>query len=52
MKTMIIANLLSNLSSTTSLVDWESIFNDGTAGAAYELILAILLPALGLAGDQ
>jgi Na+:H+ antiporter len=32
-----------------TLVDGESIFNDGTAGAAYELILAILLPALGLA---
>ncbi len=32
-----------------TLVDGESIFNDGTAGAAYELILAILLPILGLA---
>jgi CPA1 family monovalent cation:H+ antiporter len=34
------------------LVDGESIFNDGTAGAAYELILAILLPALGLAEES
>jgi Na+:H+ antiporter len=33
------------------LVEGESIFNDGTGGAAYELILAILLPALGLAEE-
>jgi len=32
-----------------TLVEGESIFNDGTAGAAYELILAVLLPTLGLA---
>ncbi len=32
-----------------TLVEGESIFNDGTGGAAYELILAILLPTLGLA---
>ena len=32
-----------------TLVDGESIFNDGTGGAAYELVLAILLPTLGLA---
>ena len=32
-----------------TLVEGESIFNDGTAGAAYELILAVLLPILGLA---
>src|SRR2546428_2195033 len=32
-----------------TLVERESIFNDGTGGAAYELILAILLPTLGLA---
>ena len=32
-----------------NLVEGESIFNDGTAGAAYELILAVLLPTLGLA---
>lgn len=32
-----------------TLVDGESIFNDGTAGATYELILAVLLPTLGLA---
>jgi CPA1 family monovalent cation:H+ antiporter len=31
------------------LVEGESIFNDGTGGAAYELVLAVLLPALGLA---
>jgi len=30
-----------------TLVEGESIFNDGTAGAAYELILAVLLPTLG-----
>ncbi|MGZ3611424.1 MAG: cation:proton antiporter [Ktedonobacteraceae bacterium] len=32
-----------------TLIEGESIFNDGTGGAAYELILAILLPTLGLA---
>jgi CPA1 family monovalent cation:H+ antiporter len=32
-----------------TLVEGESIFNDGTGGAAYELILAVLLPTLGLA---
>ncbi len=32
-----------------TLVEGESIFNDGTGGAAYELVLAVLLPALGLA---
>jgi monovalent cation:H+ antiporter, CPA1 family len=32
-----------------TLVEGESIFNDGTGGAAYELILAILMPTLGLA---
>jgi len=32
-----------------TLIEGESIFNDGTAGAAYELILAVLLPTLGLA---
>ena len=32
-----------------TLVEGESIFNDGTAGAAYELVLAVLLPTLGLA---
>src|SRR5438034_10592308 len=32
-----------------NLVEGESIFNDGTAGAAYELVLAVLLPTLGLA---
>src|SRR6266550_3089804 len=32
-----------------TLVEGESIFNDGTGGAAYELILAVLLPILGLA---
>ncbi len=32
-----------------TLVEGESIFNDGTGGAAYELILAVLLPMLGLA---
>ncbi len=31
------------------LVEGESIFNDGTGGAAYELVLAVLLPTLGLA---
>jgi monovalent cation:H+ antiporter, CPA1 family len=31
------------------LVEGESIFNDGTGGAAYELVLAVLLPLLGLA---
>ncbi|HXX77574.1 MAG TPA: cation:proton antiporter, partial [Ktedonobacteraceae bacterium] len=31
------------------LVEGESIFNDGTGGAAYELVLAVLLPILGLA---
>jgi Na+:H+ antiporter len=31
------------------LVEGESIFNDGTGGAAYELLLAVLLPTLGLA---
>ena len=31
-----------------TLVEGESIFNDGTGGAAYELILAVLLPTLGL----
>lgn len=30
------------------LVEGESIFNDGTGGAAYELVLAVLLPTLGL----
>ncbi|HEY6287642.1 MAG TPA: cation:proton antiporter [Ktedonobacteraceae bacterium] len=30
-----------------TLVEGESIFNDGTAGAAYELILTALLPTLG-----
>jgi len=34
------------------LVEGESIFNDGTGGAAYELILAILLPTLGLAAES
>src|SRR5256884_1190621 len=33
-----------------TLVEGESIFNDGTGGAAYELVLAVLLPTLGLAG--
>jgi CPA1 family monovalent cation:H+ antiporter len=32
-----------------NLVEGESIFNDGTGGAAYELVLAVLLPTLGLA---
>src|SRR5438445_4790605 len=32
-----------------TLVEGESIFNDGTGGAAYELVLAVLLPTLGLA---
>jgi monovalent cation:H+ antiporter, CPA1 family len=32
-----------------TLVEGESIFNDGTGGAAYELVLAVLLPILGLA---
>jgi Na+:H+ antiporter len=32
-----------------SLVEGESIFNDGTGSAAYELVLAVLLPTLGLA---
>ena len=32
-----------------NLVEGESIFNDGTGGAAYELVLAVLLPILGLA---
>src|SRR5436309_5914351 len=32
-----------------TLVEGESIFNDGTGSAAYELVLAVLLPALGLA---
>jgi monovalent cation:H+ antiporter, CPA1 family len=32
-----------------TLIEGESIFNDGTGGAAYELVLAILLPTLGLA---
>src|SRR5689334_14137113 len=32
-----------------TLVEGESIFNDGTGGAAYELLLAVLLPTLGLA---
>jgi len=32
-----------------TLVEGESIFNDGTGGAVYELILAVLLPTLGLA---
>ena len=32
-----------------ALVEGESIFNDGTGGAAYELVLAVLLPTLGLA---
>src|SRR6266702_3947848 len=32
-----------------TLVEGESIFNDGTGGAAYELILAVLLRTLGLA---
>jgi CPA1 family monovalent cation:H+ antiporter len=32
-----------------TLVEGESIFNDGTGGAAYELILAVLFPTLGLA---
>ena len=31
------------------LVEGESIFNDGTGGAAYELVLAVPLPLLGLA---
>ena len=31
------------------LIEGESIFNDGTGGAAYELVLAVLLPLLGLA---
>jgi Na+:H+ antiporter len=31
------------------LVEGESIFNDGTGGAAYELVLVVLLPTLGLA---
>jgi CPA1 family monovalent cation:H+ antiporter len=31
------------------LIEGESIFNDGTGGAAYELVLAVLLPTLGLA---
>ena len=31
------------------LIEGESIFNDGTGGAAYELVLAVLLPILGLA---
>ncbi len=31
------------------LVEGESIFNDGTGGAAYEMVLAVLLPTLGLA---
>jgi CPA1 family monovalent cation:H+ antiporter len=30
------------------LVEGESIFNDGTGGAAYEMVLAVLLPILGL----
>jgi len=30
-------------------VEGESIFNDGTGSAAYELVLAVLLPTLGLA---
>src|SRR6266699_2724928 len=32
-----------------TLVEGESIFNDGTGGAAYDLVLAVLLPTLGLA---
>jgi CPA1 family monovalent cation:H+ antiporter len=32
-----------------TLVEGESIFNDGTGSAAYELVLAVLLPTLGLA---
>ena len=32
-----------------NLVEGESIFNDGTGSAAYELVLAVLLPTLGLA---
>ncbi len=32
-----------------SIVEGESIFNDGTGAAAYELVLAVLLPTLGLA---
>lgn len=32
-----------------TLIEGESIFNDGTGSAAYELLLAILLPILGLA---
>ncbi len=32
-----------------TLVEGESIFNDGTGGAAYEMVLAVLLPTLGLA---
>jgi monovalent cation:H+ antiporter, CPA1 family len=32
-----------------SIVEGESLFNDGIGAAAYELILAVLLPTLGLA---
>jgi monovalent cation:H+ antiporter, CPA1 family len=35
-----------------TLVEGESIFNDGTGSAAYELVLAVLLPTLGLAECQ
>ena len=35
-----------------SLVEGESIFNDGTGSAAYELVLAVLLPTLGLAEES
>src|SRR6266704_1641476 len=63
MKTVILSNLLSGGASPSNLVgqveflilllivtlvEGESIFNDGTAGAAYELVLAVLLPTLGL----
>jgi len=35
-----------------NLVEGESIFNDGTGSAAYEMVLAVLLPTLGLAEES